>query len=271
LLSTVSEAYRARELIMNFMLRDLRTRYRRTVLGWTWSLLNPISSVLVYTIVFGVFLKSKPPPGVPSGQDLYALYLISGLVAWNFVAGSVTGGMSSLVGNAGLIKKVYFPRVAVVVATVGSNVITLLIELLVVAIFFLIMGSNVLPWIPLLMVVVVLQTVWMIGIALMLSVLNAYFRDMQHLVGTVLLQLVFYLTPIVYPTTLPEKRLDGWMLTLFRSNPVFQIVSAYRSLLWDLRNPQMQTWAYLICGGGVVLWMGILVFDRYEPRLAEEL
>ncbi len=269
--AALSEAISARELIVNLTLRDLRTRYRRSVLGWTWSLLNPISSVIVYTIVFSVFFRSAPPPGDPSGQDIYSLFLVSGLVAWNFISGSVNAGLGSLVASAGLIRKVYFPRVAVVIAGVGSNLVTLLIELAVVAAFFQLMGSNVLPWLPVVLVVALLQTVWMVGVALMLSVLNAFFRDMEHLIGGVLLQLVFYMTPILYPATLVEPRMSDWLFTIYELNPVNRIVAAYRALLWDLRFPDAGVWAYLIIGGIAVLIVGVKLFQHFEPRLAEEL
>jgi ABC-type polysaccharide/polyol phosphate export permease len=270
-MTTMSEILERRELVVNLTQRDLKSRYKRSVLGWTWSLLNPISTVLVYSLVFQVILRAVPAPGDPSGQTTFALYLVAALVPWNFFAGGINSGLGSLVSSSQLIRKTWFPREIVVLATVGSLLVTMAIEMVVVMGFALVLGNNVLPWIPLILVLVAIQTVWVTGLAFALSVLNVYFRDMQYLIGHVLLQLLFYLIPVVYPVRLVEEQLPGWAFTLYKLNPMYQFVEAYRNLIWDLRMPTASTWLYLIIGAALSLWIGLRVFRRYEPRLAEVL
>src|SRR3954451_15687852 len=108
------------DLLVNLTQRELRSKYKRSVLGWGWSLLNPLASMVIFTVVFAVLLKQKPDVGNPSGLKLFPLFLLCGLLPWNFLANSMNGGMSTLVGNANLVKKVYFPREVLVAANVAS-------------------------------------------------------------------------------------------------------------------------------------------------------
>ena len=110
--AALKEVASSRELIWNLALRELRGRYKRSALGWFWSLLNPLFTMVIYTIVFSRILRATPPPGDPSGLDVFGLYLLCGLLPWNFFSITVTTSMATLVGNGALIKKVYFPREA---------------------------------------------------------------------------------------------------------------------------------------------------------------
>jgi ABC-type polysaccharide/polyol phosphate export permease len=264
----------ARELTWNLTLRELRGRYKRSVLGWTWSLLNPLSTVLVFSIVFKFFLKIEPPVGNPSGLDNFALFLLCGLIAWNYLANSMNASMESLVGNRNLIEKVYFPREVLVVATVLSLLVTFVIELAVLTVILVILGNMALPWIPVALGVAAIQTLFVLGIGLLLSVLNVYFRDVKHLIGIVL-QALFYSAPIVYPARLvpAEADLFGWAFPLRRIydlNPLVTIVETYRDVLYDLRFPPLGDVAYLVAWSVGVFILGLWTFNRLEPRLAEE-
>lgn len=269
-MSTVRELRGSRDLTLNLTLRELRGRYKRSVLGWTWSLLNPLATMAVFTIVFSKLLKIEPPPGDPSGLDVFALWLLCGLLPWNFMSASMTGGMSALVGNANLVKKVWFPREALTVAAVGACGFSLLIELGVLSVALLIAGNLVLPWLPVALAVVGLQVLFALGIALLLSVCNVYFRDTQHLIGIVI-QLWFYGTPIVYPFTHVEDNASGTLYDLYRLNPMFQFVEAYRDIFYDLRFPSTGRWALLLGWTVASVAIGWSVFRRLEHKLAEEL
>ena len=271
----VAELSSSRELMVNLTLRELRGKYKRSILGWTWSLLNPLATMLIFTVVFKFFLKVDQDPGDPSGLDIFAFFLVVGLLPWNFLSNGVNGSMDVLVGNANLIKKVYFPREVLVGANVASWVVSLLIEMAVLAIALLIAGNFVLPWLVPVLAVLAIQTMFVLGLGLGLSVLNVYFRDVQHLVGIVL-QLWFYSTPIVYPPGLvPDSaNLFGWRVplgTLYDLNPMTQFVKAYRNCLYDLRLPSLGTWAYIVGAAAVALAAGLWAFGRLEPKLAEEL
>src|SRR5712692_6577308 len=147
-MSRLSDFAGTRELTTNLLLRELRSRYKRSVLGWTWSLLNPLSTVLTYTLVFSLLLEIQPSVGDPSGLKSFALFLLCGLIPWNFFANSLNMGLGSLVGNGNLIRKVYFPRELLVVSAVASLVVTMLIEMGVLVVILLAVGNGVLPWIP---------------------------------------------------------------------------------------------------------------------------
>jgi lipopolysaccharide transport system permease protein len=273
-MTRLAEYANARELTWNLTLRELRGRYKRSVLGWTWSLLNPLSTVLVFSIVFKLFLKVEPPVGDPSGLHNFALFLLCGLIAWNYLAGSISTSMDALVGNRNLIEKVYFPREILVVSTVLSLLVSLLIELGVLAVILLIVGNMVLPWIPVVLVLVAIQTLFVLGVGLMLSVLNVYFRDVKHLMAIVL-QALFYSAPIVYPVTLvPEKAdLFGWIIplrTIYNLNPLVTTIDVYRSVLYDLRFPPLGDVAYLLVWSVGLLAAGLWIFNRLDARLAEE-
>ncbi len=262
------------DLTVNLTLRELRSRYKKSFLGWTWSLLNPLSTVIVYSIVFAFFLKIEPPKGDPSGLDNFAAFLLCGLLPWNYLQGGMNASMGSLIGNANLIKKVYFPREVFVVSAIGSLLVSFLIELGVLAVILLIMGNMVLPWIPVVLVIVVIQSFFVLGIGFLLSVLNVYFRDVQHLVSITLMAL-FYSAPIVYPiSVVPEKAHIGGMTISLRAiyelNPLVVLVECYRDAMYDLRFPPVLSILYLIGWSIVLMAIGLAVFQKLDRRLAEE-
>lgn len=274
-MATLTELSNARELMVNLTLRELRGKYKRSILGWTWSLFNPLVTMAIFTVVFLVFLRVRIPPGDPSGMNVFAFYLLCGLLPWNFLANGMNGGMTALINNATLIQKVYFPREILVAANVASWLVSLWIELAVFAVALLIVGNMVLPWLPAVVLLVALQAVFVIGIGLLLSVLNVYFRDVQHLMA-ILLQFWFYSTPIVYPLTVVPTTVElfGFDLPLraiYEVNPMVRFVEAYRDLLYDLRFPGVGDIAYLVAVSALSLAIGLVVFNRLEPKLAEEL
>src|SRR2546430_10610899 len=246
-MTRLAEYAEARELTVNLTLRELRGRYKRSALGWTWSLLNPLSTVIVFSIVFAFFLKINPPVGHPSGLHSFPMFLLCGLLPFNYLSDGMNGSLDALLANSNLIRKVYFPREVFVVAAVGSLLVTLLVELAVLCVILLALGNMVLPWIPLLLVLVAIQTVFLLGIGLMLSVLNVYFRDFEHFVG-IGLQALFYSAPIVYPMRFVEdaaKRTSFPLLRLYTLNPLVRFIDAYRAVLYDLRFPALSDVVYI--------------------------
>lgn len=268
----LSEFVSSRELFYNLTLRELRSKYKRTVLGWTWSLLNPLTSMVIYTLVFGVFLGVEPDPGVPSGLDNFTMFLLCGLLPYNFLSNGLNGGMGSLIGNGNLVKKVYFPREVLVAASTASWVVSFLIELSVLAVALVFFGNVVILWIPVILLLVVLETVFVLGLALMLAAAAVYFRDLQHLLGLVL-QVWFYTAPIVYPMSLIHEKLGttGWQITLYNLNPLTRFVDAFRDVFFDMRFPALDYLAYIFAFSFATLWLGLAVFGRLQGRLAEEL
>lgn len=273
------ELLSARELLANLTLREVKGKYKRTIFGQLWSLANPLALMLIYTFVFAFILKIEPAPGDPSGLTVFPLWLLCGLLPWTFFATVITSGLGSLVANAGLIQKVYFTRIVLPLSVVGSAGYNWLFEMIVLVIAVTVVGGFVLPWIPLVLVIMVLLAVFATGVALMLSIANVYFRDTQYFL-TIILQIWLYLTPIIYPASLVEREsakaggILGTPITvadIYHLNPMEHFVNVFRQLIYDNRWPDPTEW--LICAvwafGSLVL--GMIVFRRNEKRLAEAL
>lgn len=271
----------SRDLLVNLTRREVRGKYKRTFLGQGWSLLNPLASLLIFSLVFGLLLRASPPPGNPSGLDVFAVWLACGLLPWVFFSTALSTGMSSLMTNANLIKKVYFPREVLVVSTVLAQLVSFGTELLALLVVLLMFGGWPLPMLPGLLVVTALLTAFALGLALTLSIAYTYFRDTSYLM-LIVLQFWFYLTPIVYPPSLVDDTLaqrGGVQVAsvevpvglLYDLNPMARFTSAYRALLYDNRWPAWQDWVGIGLSAAAALVIGMLVFRRYSRRLAEEL
>ena len=278
-MTTLAEYSASRELLGNLTQRELRGKYKRSALGWAWSLINPLSLALIFTFVFGVVFNGRLENNGNSelsGITAYPLFLLCGLLPWAFLANSIGGSIGSLVANANLVKKVYFPREILVASSVFSLLFTLVIEMSVLGVALLAFGNLWLKFLPLLLVVLALQTVFAIGIGLLLAALNVYFRDVQHFVG-IFMQLWFYATPVIYPITLLTDRLGdrtflGFdVLTLYKLNPMTAFVEMYHSMLFYLQWPDWELFLYAAVVSFAMLGLGMLVFKRLEPRFAEEL
>lgn len=274
-MTTLAEYVASRELMANLTLRELRSKYKRSVLGWAWSLLNPLATMLVYTLVFGAILKVQPPLGEPSGVKNFALFLLCGLLPWNYMTAGVGGAIGNLLANANLVKKTFFPRDLLVESLVASCLVSFLIEMGILVVALMLFGNWVLPFLPMVLLLIAVLTLFVTGLGLAFAVLNVYFRDVQHLVN-ILFQVWFYLNPIVYPITLvPEKtRILGVVLparSLYELNPMVGFTEAFRDLLYHLQVPSMPHLAYLAVVSVVTFFGGLALFNRLEGRLAEEL
>jgi lipopolysaccharide transport system permease protein len=281
--SAASQLRDSRELLINLTMREVRGKYKRTALGQFWSLLNPLAMMLIFTVVFGQLVRVSIPVGNPSGLHLFALWLVCALLPWNFFNNAISAGMGSLVGNANLLKKVYFPRDVLVIATVLSWDVSFLFELVVAFAAVLVFGGMPLPWLPLVVLFVVLLTMFALGIGLALSVANVYFRDTQHLMG-ILMQMWFYATPIVYPISYVNKEAASikhhhWDIFghplpvsfIYRLNPMERFTAVFRSLMYDNRWPTLTDSLYCVGAAVVSLAVGYYAFTRFSDRIAEEL
>ena len=271
--SALREVLAFRELLVNLTLREMRSKYRRTALGQGWSLLNPIAFLTIYSLVFSFVLQVKPPQGSPSGLDTYVLWLASGLLPFLFFSTVVNSGLGALVSNANLIKKVYFPRETLVLSTAVATLFTFLIELSILHAAILGFGGSLNPLRVLATLFLTgLLFLFAVGVALIASVVNVYFRDTQHLLGIVL-QAWLYATPVIYPITLVETRLgeDSRGFLIYSLNPLAQFVEAFRHTLYDGRMPDGSTVGYLVLVTAAVLLVGHVVFRLLEGTLAEEL
>lgn len=262
----IRELVAARELLRNLVLRDLRGRFKRSTLGMLWSLINPLASMLIYATVFKYVVKAQPAPGDPSGLENFALWLLCGLLPWAFFSTGTSAGMRAIVDNAGLVRKVYFPRHVLVAGAIGALQVTFLIELALLSVALLIAGNGVLLWLPVLVPILVLLLVFTFGVTLILASLYVYFRDLAHL-WTVIVQAGFYAVPVIYPLSL----LHGVPLTLVKYNPLTIFVTSIRNVIYDLRMPVGSHWLEMLGWAVVMFVVGAFTFRRLESRFAEEI
>ncbi|MEB0001341.1 ABC transporter permease [Cryobacterium sp. 10I1] len=275
----LKEVLDSRELLANLTLREIRGQYKRTIFGQLWSLVNPLATMLVYTIVFAFILRVTPPPGNPSGLNIFAVWLLCGLLPWAFFANVVQQGMGSILGNAGLVQKVYFSRIVLPLSKVGSVGYNWLFEMGVLLIVLVICGSFVWPWVPLVVLMMVLLALFSAGVALVLAVANVHFRDTQYLVGIVM-QIWMYLTPVIYPISLVEDQSNKYgglfgtsitILDIYRINPLERFVAVFRQLLYDNRWPNGEDFLLCVVWSAVALVVGVWFFRKGEKGLAEAL
>lgn len=276
-MAIINDLRESRELLYNLTMREVKGKYKRTALGQLWSLANPIALMIVYSFVFRFIIRVQPDPGDPSGLDVFALWLMCGLLPWSFFSNVVNGGMGTLVGNENLIKKVYFPRSALLVSNSLSWLYSWSIEMLVLVLVVVLLGGAPYLYILPAMALMVLLTLFATGVAMMLSIANVYFRDTQYLVG-ILFQIWFYANPIVYPASMVRKVSDSLgsfhgitVFRLYELNPFYHFIEAFRNLLYDNRLPDASTSLIVLALSLGAFLIGWRVFDRHQSRLAEVL
>jgi ABC-type polysaccharide/polyol phosphate export permease len=243
-------------LLENLILKDFRIRYRNMSLGILWSLINPLVMMGVLTFVFGYVLGGNNIPAYP-------LFILCGLIPFNFFTGAVLSGTTSIVDNAGLVKRVTVPREVVPVASVLSNCVHLGIQfclLVALALFFHLPPTESWLWLP---VVWSLYMIFVCGLALGASAINVFVRDTRYLVESFNLVL-FWLVPIFY--TFPDKYID-----VYRFNPVAALVMAMRNILLDHRAPAASLVRNMLIVAVVTLALGAWIFERLKAHFYEHI
>ena len=272
------ELFVSRELLWNLTQREIRGKYKRTALGQLWSLANPLAAILIYTFVFSFVFQLEAPVGDPSGVQNYALFLVCGLLPWLFFSRVLGQGVEIIVNNAGLIQKVYFPRVVLPLSLTSAIFFSWLFEMAVlVAALLIVQAFFVIPLLPVVLAFMFVLAVFASGIAMVASIINVYFRDMFHLTS-VALQFWFYLTPILYPISLVEEqseRVGGLLgtpitvLDIYRLNPMETFIDIFRTLLYDNRLPNLAATLIAVGWALVAAVAGLWMFSRKERELAE--
>ena len=266
----VLEIWSYRELIGRLVQRELGSRYKRSVLGWLWSMLNPAATLAIYALVFGVLLKFDPPRAGNGRFDNFALYLFCALVMWNAFYGIITGAMTALLDLGSLLGKVYFPPEAPAVAALLTVLFQAAIEASILMLIFICLVNV--SWTFLLWpVLLVFLSIFALGIGLMLSVWNVRYRDVGYL-STIALQFLFYVTPIVYPLSLiPERAMGLPVRDIIRLNPLSQFTEASRELLYGLDWPGVLRLGLMALISLAVGAGGWLMFKVRTRDIAEEL
>ena len=279
LVDDIQAAYSQRQLMRSFISRELRQRYKGSFFGWGWALVRPLVMLVVYGVAVGVFLGANK--SIPE----FAIYLYAGLIAWGFFATIITGSVSSLPANAGLINKAAFQKELLIAAVCVVAVIDLAIQASVLALGYVALGSwpdpTMIWWILPGFVVVFL---FGLALGLLLSAANVYFRDVGYFTE-VALQVGFWMVPILYPYSMVEDALIEYptLLGLYSLNPMTSAITAFRLALWPAANTELgqsqlmplDQMATLLGLAGlmsiILLWLAQRFFARVSGNLAQEL
>jgi ABC-2 type transport system permease protein len=262
-------------LLVNLTLREIKGQYKKSVLGRAWSLLNPLANIAVYSLVFGILVRAEPPLGTNSGLKSFALWIACGIIPWGFLATGTSVGRGALTDNAALLTKVYFPRFVLPTSTILALASTFLTELAALTLFMGLAGAGprVLLRLPVLIPLVILNTAFVLGVSLVLSIGMVYFGDIQHIWG-IFLQLWLYASGIVLPLAYVQQAQDKYhfpFVTIFQLNPGYQFVEAYRNVLYDFAVPPLSRWLVMLAWTVVVMGIGALVFRKFSAQIVEEL
>lgn len=246
------------ELLSELTLREIKQRYKQSVLGYAWVILNPLFQMLVMAFVFSKIMRI-PTLGVP-----YSIFLYAGLLPWSLFANSLSSGVNALVGNAGLITKIYFPREVFVASTLLAKIVDFLLALTV-FVAFAIFYQTPLTWHILWVVpIFLIQQLFTYGLALFLAAANLFYRDVQYVFNLVIL-VWMYLTPVIYPTELfPDKY--RW---IFQINPMAVIINAYRQVILAGAEPNYMSLAIAFGVSLVVLLASFKIFKKLEGVFAD--
>ncbi len=259
MVESLKEIWDYREMLKSLVRQNLRTRYKGSVLGFLWNFVNPLLQLAVYTIVFSTVLRIN--------IENFYIFLFVGLVPWIFFLGSVQGGTTSIVNSGNLVKKIYFPRAILPIAVVISSLVNMFFSFIVVFIILIVSGIgisiSVLIYLPL---VILAELLMAIGIALIVSCLNVYLRDLEHILEIVLMGW-FYFTPIIYAVEMiPIK-----YLKIFCLNPMFAVITSFKDILYYKSVPYILPLLITILIGGLLIIFGLTLFNILQKNFAEEL
>ncbi|WKV08521.1 ABC transporter permease [Thermoanaerobacterium sp. CMT5567-10] len=257
-MTTLRELYEYREMLFSMVKKDLRTRYRGSFLGFLWTFINPLLQLVVYSIVFSTIMR----------MNIYnfAMFLFVALLPWIFFSTSITQSTTIVMANSNLVKKIYFPRIILPISVALTGFINMLFGFIIVFIALFIFKIHLSYSIVLLPIVMINELVFVIGLSVIFSALNVFFRDLEHILGIVTMAW-FYLTPIVFPINLVPER----YFKLFFLNPMTSIILPYRDILyyglWPSKKSLLLIFLMSICFDV----FAFILFDRLQRRFAEEI
>ncbi len=257
MIQTILEVWNYRTMIQTLVRRDLRGRYKASVLGFLWTFIVPLCQLLVYTLVFSVILKSN--------IEKYYLHLFVALIPWNFFSNCLTGGASCMIQQQSMVNKIYFPREVIPISYVtGAFVNMLYCEIVVFAVSILSGVRFSFLALLCLPVVMLVEYILALGITMIISAIDVYFRDLEHILGILSMAWMF-MTPIMYDISVVPQKLHP----LFHLNPMTSIITAYREIMYYGTTPKMETLGMAAGMGVLFLVLGLLVFRRLKRRFSE--
>ena len=264
IMSNLKEIYEYREMIFSLVRRDLRGRYKGSVLGFLWTFINPLLQLVVYTLVFSVIMRSN--------IDKYYIFLFVALVPWIFFSSALTGGASCIMSSQDMVKKIYFPREVLPIAYITSSFVNMILTFLVVFVVLVVtqFGINMtaILYMPIIMAI---EYIVALGICFLASALSVYFRDLQYILGIVAMAWQF-LPPVMYSQEMVETSLAAHpkLLYIWNLNPTTPIINAYRQILYYKTAPDLSTLVSALVLGVIVLVIGLLMFKKLQKGFAEQ-
>jgi ABC-2 type transport system permease protein len=264
----LTDLYTRRALVWAFANRDFATRYRASVLGWAWSLIQPLATLIVFAAVFTVVFRIQAPPLGNGNGSSYAAFLFTGLVTWNLFSSLLNLSMSQLKSNGELLKKVQFPAWTPILGASIVQLVQIVLELAVLIAMFLFLRNVGWTWI-LAVPILIGALLFSQGLGLMLSIVNARYGDVQYIVAVVLGAL-YFLTPVLYPMSMIEgtNEILGWIIRL---NPMSWYVQAMHDAMYSLVAPSALVIGGLLLGGFLTFWAGFAIFNRWSEDIGEML
>ena len=256
--------YKNSYMIRSMVIRDLNTRYVGSLLGIFWSVIHPLTQLILYYFIFAVVFKIKLGPEY--GGTNYAIWLIAGLLPWMFFAETVTKGATAVVEQSNLIKKMVFPSEIFPIVNLMAAMVSHIIGITILIFFLLLSGNGLSLQILLVFPYMLIATVFALGISWFVSSVNVFLRDVGQVIG-VIVNIWFYLTPIVYTSASIPGKLQG----LFRLNPMLYVVEGYRMALLGKINIVIISLSYLLLVTVAILVIGALTFRRLKPIFADVL
>ncbi len=254
-LQELSELFRYRHLVFQLVRRDIVTRYKRSVLGVAWTMISPLLTMLILTVVFSQIFK---------GTTAYAAYVLSGLIAWNFFAQTTNDSMDKVVWGGSLLKYVYLPRTVLPVASMVAGLVNLLLALIPLALILVVYRVR-LGWpILLLPLPIILIGLFSLGVALIVSTLAVYFPDVNPMYQIILMAWM-YLTPVIYPWEILPQALQNILLYI---NPMVPLVNLFRLAIYEGRFPVFgEVWPAILFSVGVLI-VGWVLYTRKSSEFA---
>ena len=254
----IKNLYNYREFFKTSVKKEFRGKYKKSVLGVFWSFLNPLLQLLVYSVVFSFITRMD--------TQNYTIFLVVGLIPWNFFSNTVLQSNASVVTNGGILKKIYFPREILPISVVTSNLINFIISCIIVLAALFISGIGLSVYALIFPLIMLIEYFLLVGISLIASSITVYLRDLEHF-GNIFVMLWFYVTPILYdPSLIPER-----FSTLFKLNPMYHIIVAYRDVLYYKTMPNFENLGILFGICIFIYIIGYAIFKKCEKRFAEEL
>ena len=255
---SISRISYVRDLLRELIIRDLKIRYKRSYLGIAWSLLNPLSQILIFSFLFTTVLPLQIPH--------YTAFIFAGLLAWSWFSSALISAPGAIAGNPELVRRPGFPVAVLPVLTVASNGIHYLLALPILLIFTAADGGTLGITLLALPLIMSIQSCFTLGLVFLIAASHVRFRDTQHLVGMVMM-LAFYITPVFYHAdSIPEE-----YRILYDANPMAALLTAYREVLIENRWPDAAALLFVCAISGACLAIGYAVFDRVSARFADEL